>query len=739
MGRLAWLTSFVVLLILGSTTAWAQSGNTGSGAERVIAAYRLAEGEAITIDGRLDEAFWARVDVATDFRQLDPVENAVPRAATRVRVAYDAQTLYVAWEVDETGLADQTRAVLRRDGPVYQDDHVRLALDPHRTGRNTYNFDINANGARLDFLFENNITIRGAWNIDWQAATDRHENGWTAEMAIPFRNLSYPGNGDDWGIDFARVIQHEFENNRWAQHDQALGGLNASNMGRLSGIHDIDNGIGLEVEAFASTRYTHVWEEPGREDDLVFTTSGNAYYKITDALTGTLTVNTDFSNTPLDPRIVSTSRFGTFFSETRDFFLQDSAIFEFGGRGFADSRNGTPFFSRRIGFVHGQVIDLMGGAKLSGRWQGHDVGALVTYMDDGRDFDRQVLGVGRISHPFGTRTKLGGILVAGDPTGETQNVVGGIDLQYAYDLDGGEQLSAEIYALNSYTDGDTDFDQALGQAWGQAWGGVFRYNSDPLFLQFVTKHLEEGYNPALGFMNRPEIRDFQVKARRRWRPEGTIFRNIDVWAWSAVTTDLGLSTESREHGASFEGSLTTSDYWGVSFNQWFERIDEPFDLPGDVTVENGDYWFQTASLRLGGANSRVLSPRFEVECCNIFDGDFLRLKGNLRWRPAPVFSLEWNNSWRRIELKTGTTEIYVTGLEGIITFSPDMQLRTEVQYDNISGNVNVFSRFKWEFSPGSELFIGVGHNADMPARDFANEFSSNVSTVTVRVGRTFSY
>ena len=312
---------------------------------------------------------------------------------------------------------------------------------------------------------------------------------------------------------------------------------------------------------------------------------------------------------------------------------------------------------------------------------------------------------------------------------------GGLDFQYQHDLGEGVQLSAEIYALNSYTSGDLDLDQA----WGQAWGGVFRYNSDPLFFQFQTKHLEEGYNPALGFLNRPEIRSFGLNGRRRWRPANTIFRNVDLRLWNSITTDLDFHTQSRQHGGSIEGSLTSSDYWGIAPKFWFERIQEPFDLPGDVTVEAGDYWFQTVTAWVGGANSRVLKPHFEVECCSVFGGDFLRLQGNLRWRPLPAFSLGWNNQWRQIRLDTGTTEIYVTGLEGTITFSPDMQLRTEVQYDNISGNVNVFSRFNWVFSPGAELFIGLGHNADVPAGDFPNEFSSNVTTVTVRVGRTFAY
>lgn len=730
-GRLAGLCLAFMFAGGGFNVAFAQASNVGSGAERVAVAYRLGEGENVTVDGHLDEAIWARVPVATDFRTIDPVEDGDPAQPTRVRIAYDAQTLYVAWEVVETRPGHVRASVRERDGPIGVDDWIRLYLDPFRSGRDAYTFELNAYGSRYDSLIENNLRERGEWDAVWQARVHRHDGGWTAEMAIPFRNLAYPSDGSDWGIDFSRVIQRDYEVHRWAQHDQTFGLNNLSNIGRLSGLSGIERGLGLEVEAYATGRYTHVWEEPGQEDDLIASASGNAYYKVTDSLTGTLTVNTDFSDTPLDPRIVSTSRFATFFSETRDFFLQDSAIFEFGGRGFNDAANGMPFFSRRIGLVDGQVIDLMGGAKLSGRWLGHDVGALVTYMDEGRDFGRQTLGVARMSHPLTEDIKVGGIFTFGDPNGATENYVGGLDLQWANPLESGGQTSAEIYVLNSYTDG--------GMGHGQAWGGVFRYTTDPLFVQFRTKHLEEGYNPELGFVNRPETRYYQLNGRRRWRPEDSIFRNVDIWAWNEMTTSLDSALESRNTGMSLEGNFVTSDYYGIFVEHRFERVDEPFELPGGPVVAAGEYDFPRVGFWIGGTDSRVWSPHFEFNYNGFFGGEEILVDANIDWRPSPVFAIGWNNTWQAISIESGDTEIYVTSIAGILSFTPDMRLTTEIQYDNISGNVNLFSRFNWEFAPGAELFVGVGHNASVPASEFGQEFTSNVSTVTVRVGRTFNF
>jgi len=728
-GRFAALLGFV-FFVSGTAEEALGANNAGSGADRVIEAYRLQDGETVTIDGHLDEAFWSRIDPATSFRTIEPVEDGEPAQPTRVRIAYDAQNLYVAWEIIETRPGHVRASVRERDGPIGVDDWVRVYVDPFRSGRNAYTFELNAFGSRYDALIENNLTERSAWNAVWQARVYRHDGGWSAELAIPFRNLAYPSDGSDWGIDFSRVIQRDFESQRWAQHNQTLGLNNLSNIGRLSGISGIERGVGLEVETYLLGRYTHVWEEPGQEDDLIGSASGNAYYKLTDALTGTLTVNTDFSDTPLDPRIVSTSRFATFFDETRDFFLQDASIFEFGGRGFSITPNGMPFFSRRIGLVNGQIIDLMGGVKLSGRWGGHDVGALVTYMDEGADFGRQTLGVARVSHPFGPDAKLGGVFTFGDPDGETENYVGGIDYQIANPISGG-QISAEVFALDSYTD------QGIGH--GQAWGGVFTYLTDPLFVRLQTKHLEEGYNPELGFVNRPETRYYDFHLRRRFRPADTVVRNADIWFWNEIFTDLGSTVQSRSTGASFEGNFVTSDYWGIFVEQIHERVDEAFDLPGGPIVPADDYEWIKIGGWVGGSDARVLSPHVEVNCCRFFGGDYLYIESNLDWRPSAVLALTLSNTYEWISLPSGDTEINVAGLEATVSFTPDMQLITELQYDNISGNLNLFSRFNWEFAPGSELFVGVGHNAHMPASDIGQEFTSNVSTVTVRVGRTFAF
>jgi len=719
------------MLALLVTGASAQNGGSGFSESRSLAAYLLGENESVTLDGRLDEPFWQRAGVATEFRTFTPEEGLAPPQPTAVRIAYSATTLYVAWEVTETRDGHYIANVRQRDGETGRDDFVRIFLDPHQTRRDAYMFVVHPLGARWDALLQNNDQVITNWDATWDARTERTATGWTAELAIPFSELSFPNGGGDWGFDAMRYFNHSQTATRWAQIERNLGTFDVSREGRLTGIHGIDTGLGIEAQVFGTTRYTHVWPEPGREDDIIFDASGNLFYKLTDSLTGTFTVNTDFSDTPLDDRIVSLSRFATFFEETRDFFLQDAAIFEFGGNNFGPS-NGLPYFSRNIGRAEGQRVDLIGGGKVSGRMFGTDMGALVTYMGEGDMVDSQVLGVLRASREVLSESRVGLIATYGDPSGAEDNLLGGIDFQHVINLDNNAQINADFFFIDTYSGGDVGH--------GQAWGATAVYNSDEWWGRVRTKHLEENYNPALGFANRPDSRDYQAVGRRRWRPEGDRFDFIDLFAWSSVVTGLASEIESRNHGSSLEFDFTNGTYLGFAFDDTTEHLDSGFMLPGGVMIPAGSYHMQDFNVWWNGSSTWSIQPFWNAEYGSFFGGTYNHGGVGLNWRPSSLISLRSNHGYDNIDFgAAGRTEFYVGSLELTITPTPNMELITELQYDSISENFNVLSRFRWQLNSASEIFIAVGHSADVPSRDFPQEFESNVSTAVVRVGHTMRW
>src|SRR6059036_3216118 len=82
----------------------------------------------VTLDGRLDEPFWATADSIDDFRQREPVEGSPATERTVIKVAHDAAALYIAvrcYDSDVRG-GGVRASQLRRDADLSSDDNVRL-------------------------------------------------------------------------------------------------------------------------------------------------------------------------------------------------------------------------------------------------------------------------------------------------------------------------------------------------------------------------------------------------------------------------------------------------------------------------------------------------------------------------------------------------------------------------------------------------------------------------------------
>src|SRR6185436_4052246 len=205
---------------------------------------------------------------------------------------------------------------------------------------------------------------------------------------------------------------------------------------------------------YVALRAKHDWSVDGDGAGISATAGGNAFYKVTPALTGTLTFNPDFSDAPLDVREVNTSRFSLFVPETRSFFLQDAGNFEFGGRPFRrtnfdrNSNNGRPFFSRNLGLVKGRPVTLIGGGKVSGQYEDWNIGALSVYTDSTPNSPGQVLSVARVTKQFGP-SRAGFVFTNGDPTGLSRNSVAGADFQYRTVIFGNKTFQTDAYYQRS--------------------------------------------------------------------------------------------------------------------------------------------------------------------------------------------------------------------------------------------------------------------------------------------------
>ena len=319
-----------------------------------VRAVAIEPKDAPLIDGDIGDEVWSRAEVIDRFYDIEPVPLADPKERTEVRILYDRNELYVSLHVYYSRPDQVSFTTMERDANMRAEDMVRVMLDPRLSRREGYSFEINPAGARRDSLILGGMAeLVTKWNMLWRGKARRVADGWTAELALPFRGLSYDPSKSTWGLEFGREYRRGNEAMRWGPAPAGTRQIDLSFGGSLTGLAGMSQGGGLDVLTYATGRATHTWSNG--ETVTTGHPSATAYYKITPALTGLVTLNTDFSDKPLDSRQVNTTRFSLFEPETREFFLEDTDAFEFGNFGDgATQSNGRPFFSRNIGLVGGR-------------------------------------------------------------------------------------------------------------------------------------------------------------------------------------------------------------------------------------------------------------------------------------------------------------------------------------------------------------------------------------------------
>jgi hypothetical protein len=712
------LAAFCLLL----TPARAQAPRDFSAYRPVAQAVRIAARQAPRIDGDLSDPVWQKAAPIDEFYQLEPMEGAPAAERTVVRVLYDENNLY--FSVMAYDPAPVTARIKQRDGSIDSDDIIRIYLDPGMTRRNGYLFEVNPLGARREGLIQNNSDALYQWNTLWSAKARLVKGGWTAEIAIPFRSLAY-GSRSDWGFDLFRLVRKKYERIRWSSINRTISSTDISRAGTLSGIEHIRAGLGLDVQGFALMRYRKNWD--GKDSGLSVRPSGNLFYKVTPSLTGTLTYNTDFSDAPLDQRKVNISRFDLFYPERRDFFLQDAAAFEFGGAALSTGNdpNAAPFFSRRIGIVGGEAVNLLGGAKLSGSYDDFGIGLLSVRTAGGAGAGEQTLTAGRLTLPVLSESKLGLVFTNGDPSGRSSNSVGGADFQF-HDT---ELVPDKILK------GDFYYERSFSSTAGNdaSFGMQLDFPNEPFKSSFRFKQVGENFDPALGFVSRPGIRDYQGSLAWRERLSDSTVRWWEAGLWWDATTDLDGKLQSLYHFDPWLGVFTQDgDYFFLEVWEDSETVPR-FSLPHAIAVPAGTYTFDEVHFRTETAPSRLVSANFDLQYGGYYGGTLLQTDTTLNLAPNDSFVIGARHIMQQLSMPAGKVAIHVEALDLSLTFTPDMELRGQLQYDNISKAMELSLRYRWEFEPGTELLLVAGDDATLNGR----YYQSHTSNFSLRLGKTF--
>ena len=693
------------------------------------------------IDGRLDDSVWSRAAVIDDFVVSQPNEGDEPTEYTQVYVLYDSEALYVAARAWMSTPGNVTAQVLRQGESVFPDDDFAIILDPFNNQRSGYFFAVNPNGVREDALYENTTSMEFNWDGIFFASSTQDDDGWTVEVALPFKTLSFDPDNDTWGINFLRRVQRLGEMVMWVARNRAL---NPSVTGAMVGVRDVNQGRGLDVVPSLSVSHTerHVMSL----SNTGFDPSIDVFYKVTPSLNASLTVNTDFSATEVDDRQVNLTRFNLFFPEKRDFFLRDTDIFQFGritGNQFgevgftaasrASRESGRPFFSRKIGLnANGLPVDLNYGGKLSGRIGRWDVGALAIRQDEFEGIDATDIVVARAAANVLSESSIGFIATKGNPGSNLDNSVLGVDFRFLNTrLPGGRIARGDAWFLDSESE-KLDGDSA-------AFGlGVQLPNPTGWQGGFDLREIEEHYDPALGFVDRRGVRDFNLAVGYTHRPrEGflrAVFAGVDTQQVDLL--EGGLQSKIIQFRL-FEAEGRRNDEFGVNYTSSTEVLHRPFEISPGVVIPGGEYSFDQYGFNVRTAGQRPGMVIGGIQAGQFFDGDILNIRTQVSWNASRHLRATAGYDYNEIDLPQGAFETRLVSLRMDLIFSSKWSWVNLVQYDNVSETAGLNSRVEWIPAPGREGYIVLNHNAgDIERGDRFDPISSDLA---VKFSYTFRF
>ena len=675
----------------------------------------------LEIDGRLDEAVYGEVQAVSGFIQNEPQEGEPASERTDVWILYDRDTFYVVARCWETQPDRLVANEMRRDNRnIVQNDQFAFTLDTFYDRRNALLFEVGAAGGRIDGQVTDERQISLDWNPVWRAVVGRFDGGWTVEAAVPFKSLRYqPGSSQVWGIQLRRMSKWR---NEYAfltpvpNSAGTAGHFRASLFATLVGVEAPAAALNLEVKPYAiADLTTDRTVSPTVSNDAGGDIGLDVKYGITQGLTADITVNTDFAQVEADEQQVNLTRFSLFFPEKREFFLESAGTYAFGGTssGVGGAFGDTPvlFYSRQIGLAGGREVPIQAGGRVTGRVGQFSLGLLNVQTGD--DSTGVVPGTGfsvvRVKRDLLRKSSIGAIF-----TGRSKSQFGAGSNE-AYGIDGNfsffDDLAINAYWARTQTDDLTEDDSYRAQ---------LDYAGDRYGIQAEHLKVGAGFNPEVGFTRRRDMR--KTSAQVRFSPRPASSELVRKYSWTGSfdqIENIDGQLETRTWNGEFEVQLSNSDRFFVSYDDTFEFLPQPFRIAKNVMLPVGEYNFSSGRIGYDFGRQRNLSGNLSAEYGSFWNGHKTTLTASQgRVNFGPQISVEPSLSVNWIELDHGSFMTRLVTTRVTYTVTPLMFATALLQYNSGSDTIAANVRLRWEYQPGSELFIVYNEQRDTLSRAF---------------------
>jgi len=677
--------------------------------------------EKISIDGELNELVWKNTKKASNFKNQFPFDTGFAKSQTEVMMAYDKSNLYIA-AICYDSPGSQVVWNLRRDFALKTNDNFSVIIDPYLDGANGFNFAVTPLGTQREALILNGEQSFTLWDNRWTSKVTKHADKWVVEMAIPFTTLRFNSGMEKWNFNFSRTDVSD---------------------NQISTLVRIPRNYALTVLSFTTP---YIWDKPiektGTNVSLIpyaavnssktklpveqnartkFEFGGDAKIAVTSSLNLDLTVNPDFSNVEVDRQVANLSRFEIFFPEQRQFFNENSDLFS--QFGFSRIR---PFFTRRIGLAINPNAPgllptrILYGARLSGKLN-PSLRIGVLNVQTGDDVDLKAKGtnytVATFQQKVFERSNVAGIFVnkqifkndSGDLSFKNNiyNRIIGLDYNL---LSKDNRWTGKFFAHQSFENKKRtdDFAHAV----------YLQYNIPEFTLTWNHELVGKGYNPDLGYLQRPKgYYRIEPEASYRYYPGNSKINyysiglyNDTYWDNSRKVSDILYQIETI---ASFKNTSAISFTFNRAYTRLYNGSFDPTNTRSRTRLDsNSAYWYNNVQIGYNSDARKLLATSLFFQSGSYFNGWLNSAEGFVSYRTGSWANWYINFTYNQFFFPEPfvNNAFWLIGPKAEISFSKSHFFTIFMQYNQQADNININARYQWRFAPVSDLFVVYSEN-----------------------------
>jgi hypothetical protein len=676
----------------------------------------------ITLDGFSDEPAWENATILP-MTMYEPVSGVPPSEQTVALALYDDEYVYFAMRAYDSDPDNIRGNILFRDR-FGSDDYFEVMLDTFNDNENSVIFSTNPAGIRRDVAVSRDATgPAGAWlNPDfdtfWDVASVVTDEGWFSEMRIPFSSLRFQDVDGRvvMGLAIQRIIVRKSERIMFPdiEPDVNLAFLKPSRYHKIV-LEGVESQRPVYIRPYVLgglERLANIGENPetfGYNHNRMLEGGLDVKYGLTNNLTLDMTLNTDFAQVEADDQQVNLTRFSLFFPEKRQFFQERAGLFEFRTGG-----NSRLFHSRRIGLTgQGEMVRILGGARIVGRAGPWDIGFLNMQTDKQGELPSENFGVLRLRRQvFNPFSYAGGMA--------TSRV--GADGQYnlAYGLDGSFRLYGDDYLTFQWAH-TLDENPEMNRSWSPANSGRFtgvfeRRLRDGLGYGTAFTWSGADYFPGVGFIQRSDFTQFSQNVTYTWRrgEESPFIWHSMMLSGEAYYRNEGFELETLQLGPGWAFQMKSGSQGNVSVHMVYEDLLFPFFLDRETFIPEGDYTFVQLSASYSMSRAGLFRFTANTEAGSFFDGERVSVTFRPSWNVSPHLEIEGSYTYNYVRFP-GRDQIFNSHIARLrlgIPFNTQVSTNIFAQYNSAVNSFSTNARFRYNFSEGHDLWIVYNEDLD---------------------------